>query len=143
MKQEIKVSVDAVIFRNGKADNLSVLLVKRRYEPFQHRWALPGGLVDNDESLEDAARRELKEETGLEVGTLEQLHAFGKPGRDPRNRVVSVAYFGRVNADQHVLAADTDAEEAGWFDVNQLPELAFDHNEILQMALTCLQNKEG
>lgn len=142
MKQDIKVSVDAVIFSNGKADNLSVLLIKRKYEPFQHHWALPGGLVNNDEALEDAARRELREETGLKVDSLQQVHAFGKPGRDPRNRVVSVAYMGTVAADQQTVAAETDAEEAGWFDVNQLPELAFDHSEILQMALRCLQNKE-
>jgi 8-oxo-dGTP diphosphatase len=111
-----------------------VLLIKRKFEPFKNQWALPGGLVNNDEPLEEAARRELKEETGIEVNNLEQFHAFGKPGRDPRNRVVSIAYTGLVSQKDHSLKADTDASEASWFNLNQLPELAFDHMDIIQKA---------
>ncbi len=142
MNQDIKVSVDAVIFSNDENAGVSVLLIKRKYEPFQDRWALPGGLVNNDESLEDAARRELKEETGLSVDHLEQLYAFGEPNRDPRNRVISVAYFGMIesSAGQPVVAA-TDAKEVAWFTLDNLPDLAFDHKEILEKTLEFLTEK--
>jgi 8-oxo-dGTP diphosphatase len=141
MKQDIKVSVDAVIFCKENPDGYSVLLIKRKFEPFKNHWALPGGLVNNDEPLEEAARRELKEEAGIEVNILEQFHAFGKPGRDPRNRVVSIAYTALVSKKDHSLKADTDASEASWFNLNQLPELAFDHLEIIHRAMERLNFK--
>jgi 8-oxo-dGTP diphosphatase len=141
MNQDIKVSVDAVIFSNDEKSGISVLLIKRKHEPFKDRWALPGGLVNNDESLEEAARRELKEETGLSVDHLEQLYAFGKPNRDPRNRVVSVAYFGMIESAKQPLSASTDAKEAAWFPLENLPDLAFDHQEILDKTLEFLSDK--
>jgi 8-oxo-dGTP diphosphatase len=142
MNQDIKVSVDAVIFSNDEQAGVSVLLVKRMYEPYKDCWALPGGLVNNDESLEDAARRELKEETGLTVDYLEQVYAFGEPNRDPRNRVISIAYFGMIESTSgHPLAAATDAKEAAWFPLETLPELAFDHTKILEKTLEFLTEK--
>src|SRR5436190_22685187 len=92
MNQSIKVSVDAVVFGYDPDEGVSALLIKRKFEPFQKYWALPGGLVKNEESLELAVQRELKEEAGIDVNYLEQLYSFGQPGRDPRNRVISVAY---------------------------------------------------
>jgi 8-oxo-dGTP diphosphatase len=142
MNQEVKVSVDAVVFGYDQDKELCVLLIRRKYEPFQNRWALPGGLVENDESLDEAVRRELKEETSVEIDHLEQFHAFGNPGRDPRNRVVSVAYYGIVRPDLHLLSAQTDAEDASWFKLKKLPELAFDHQDILNAAIRRM-NGEG
>lgn len=104
-------------------------------------WALPGGLVHNEETLEEAAQRELKEETGLSYNYLEQLYTFGTPNRDPRNRVVSVAYYGLVRPDAFVLHADTDASDAKWYPVNALPQLAFDHLQIVEVAMNRLQSK--
>jgi 8-oxo-dGTP diphosphatase len=141
MNQDIKVSVDAVIFSNDEHAGVSVLLIKRKYEPFQDRWALPGGLVNNDESLEEAARRELKEETGLTVDYLEQVYAFGEPNRDPRNRVISIAYFGMIESSGQPLVAATDAKEVAWFTLDNLPDMAFDHKEILELTLEFLTEK--
>src|ERR1043165_4927800 len=115
MQQAIKVSVDAVVFGYEPTAGISVLLIKRKFEPFQKYWALPGGLVHNDESLEHAVRRELKEEAGVDIGYLEQLYSFGEPGRDPRNRVVSVAYYGLIRPGDYKLSAQTDAEDVCWF----------------------------
>jgi 8-oxo-dGTP diphosphatase len=118
-----------------------VLLIRRAKEPFAGRWALPGGFVDQNERLIDAARRELVEETGAVVSDLEQLHTAGDPGRDPRGWTVSVVFLGRVNADQvHATAAD-DAAEVGWFPLDQLPELAFDHAMILRRAAVRLADR--
>lgn len=141
MKQAIKVSVDAVVFGYDKELGISLLLIKRKYEPFQKSWALPGGLVLNNESLEEAVRRELKEEAGIDVSYLEQLYSFGKPNRDPRNRVVTVAYFGLVRPDDYQLSAQTDAEDVAWFNINKLPKVAFDHKTIIDTAIKRLQNK--
>ncbi|MBL0742012.1 NUDIX hydrolase [Chryseolinea lacunae] len=141
MKQDIKVSVDAVVFGYRQDDGISVVLIKRKYEPFQKSWALPGGLVLNDESLEEAVRRELQEEAGIDVNYLEQLYSFGQPGRDPRNRVVSVAYFGLVRPDDYQLSAQTDAEDVGWFNIKKMPKLAFDHKHILDVAIKRLRGK--
>lgn len=138
MNQDIKVSVDAVIFSNDEQAGVSVLLIKRKDEPFKDTWALPGGLVNNEESLEEAARRELEEETGLSVDHLEQLYAFSEPNRDPRNRVISVAYFGMLESNDQPLSAQTDAREAAWFALDKLPDLAFDHREILEKTLEFL-----
>src|ERR1051326_4404938 len=111
-----------------------VLLIKRKSAPFAGRWAFPGGFVDENEPLEAAARRELKEETGLEVESLEQLHAFGDPGRDPRGWTVTIAFIGRVDAGKVTPVAADDAEEAEWHLVDSPPPLAFDHAEILAVA---------
>ncbi len=130
---KIFVTVDAVIFRKTTAAT-ELLLIKRKNDPFKGKWALPGGFVDEGEDLAVAAKRELLEETGLKADRLEQLGAFGKPGRDPRQHTVSVAYTGFVESDTMVMAAD-DADEAQWFSVKVLPELAFDHADIVNLAL--------
>jgi 8-oxo-dGTP diphosphatase len=139
--QNIKVAVDAVVFGYNSKEGLSLLLIKRDVEPFKNSWALPGGLVLDDEPLEDAVQRELKEEAGININYLEQLYSFGKPGRDPRNRVVSVTYYGLVKPDGFELNASTDANDAAWFNIKKLPELAFDHLEIIGMAHERLKSK--
>ncbi|GAB3923284.1 NUDIX hydrolase [Mucilaginibacter myungsuensis] len=139
--QNIKVSVDAVVFGYTSKEGLSVLLIKRKIEPFKDSWALPGGLVLDDESLEDAVQRELEEETSVNINYLEQLYSFGKPGRDPRNRVVSVTYYGLVKPDGLTLEAQTDAAEAAWFNMRNCPKLAFDHQDIIVKALQRLKGK--
>ncbi|UII19408.1 NUDIX hydrolase [Fulvivirga ligni] len=139
--QDIKVAVDAVVFGYTSAEGLSILLIKRNDETYQGSWALPGGLVKNDESLEEAVARELNEETGVSINYLEQLYTFGTPARDPRNRVVSVAYYGLVQPDVFELDANTDASDAAWFNVKALPDLAFDHDQIIQVAIKRLQGK--
>jgi len=140
MKQSIKLSVDAVVF-GYEAGAISILLIKRKYEPFKGKWAIPGGFVLNEESLEEAVERELKEETGVEINYLEQLYTFGSPNRDPRSRIVSVAYFGLVSPSTFKIFASTDAEEVQWFKMDELPKLSFDHKEILQLAIARLQGK--
>ncbi len=140
MKQSIKLSVDAVVF-GYESEAISVLLIKRKYEPFKGKWAIPGGFVLNDESLEDAVERELKEETGIEINYLEQLYTFGNPKRDPRSRVVSVAYFGLIKPSSFNIYASTDADEVKWFKITELPKLSFDHEEIFKLAITRLQEK--
>lgn len=109
-----------------------VLLIQRKAEPFAGKWALPGGFVDENERPADAARRELKEETGLEPSELEQLHTFGDPGRDPRGWTVSVVYLTRVRPDELTPVAGDDAAAVSWFPLDDLPSLAFDHAEILR-----------
>ncbi|HEY9008454.1 NUDIX hydrolase [Ohtaekwangia sp.] len=141
MKQSIKVSVDAVVFGYDPEQGISILLIKRKFEPFQKFWALPGGLVKDDESLEDAVTRELQEEAGIDVNYLEQLYSFGKPDRDPRNRVISIAYFGLVRPTDYQLLAQTDAEDVAWFGIKKLPRLAFDHKTILDTAIKRLRGK--
>lgn len=130
---KIFVTVDAVIFK--KTDSgYQILFIKRKNDPFKGKWALPGGFVDENEDLFDAANRELLEETGVKVVQLEQLAAFGKPGRDPRQHTVSIAYTGFADEDAKAIAAD-DADEAQWFSIDTLPELAFDHADIVKVAL--------
>ncbi len=134
------VTVDCVVFGLDEED-LKVLLIQRDGEPFRGKWALPGGFVRIDESLEEAARRELQEETGLSKVFLEQLYSFGRVDRDPRERVISVAWYALVKlADQRVKAA-TDARDAAWFPAWDAPALAFDHDEILETALQRLKGK--
>ncbi len=133
------LAVDCVVF--GMDEDLQVLLIRRDIEPFQGRWALPGGFVRLDETLDEAARRELEEETGVSRLYLEQLYTFGDIGRDPRERVVSVAYYALVKLSDHRVKAATDAREAAWFSVDDLPKLAFDHDKILQAALARLKGK--
>jgi 8-oxo-dGTP diphosphatase len=138
----IKVTVDAIVFGYSKSDGVSVLLIRRKYPPFKDGWALPGGFVLEEESLEEAVKRELLEETGIAVNYLEQLYTFGEPNRDPRQRIVSVAYFALVkSALYQQLKASTDAEEAQWFAINKLPPLAFDHKKILQTAIERVRAK--
>ncbi|MDP5106882.1 MAG: NUDIX hydrolase [Polaribacter sp.] len=139
-KQSIKLSVDAVVF-GYEEGNISVLLIKRKYAPFKEQWAIPGGFVLNDESLEEAVERELFEETGIQINYLEQLYTFGKPDRDPRGRVVSIAYFGLVRPNAFKIYASTDAAQVQWFPINELPELSFDHKDILEAAIKRLQGK--
>lgn len=141
MTQSINVSVDGVVFGYDPDEGVSVLLIKRKYEPFKQQWALPGGLVKNDESLEAAVKRELKEEANVDVRFLEQLYSFGEPGRDPRNRVVSVAYYALVRPKDYQLLARTDAEDVAWFNMNKLPKLAFDHKLIVEHAIKRLRGK--
>ncbi len=139
--QNIKVAVDAVVFGYTSREGLSVLLIKRNIIPFKDAWALPGGLVGNRETLEEAIQRELREETGVNINYLEQLYSFGQPDRDPRNRVISITYYGLVKPEGFELKATTDAEDVQWFNIKNLPELAFDHQAILQAAHTRLKNK--
>mgnify|MGYP002713073370 CR=1 FL=1 len=127
------VTVDIVIFTLS-ADQLKLLLIRRGGDPFRGHWALPGGFVNMDESLEKAARRELEEETGVAGVYLEQLYTFGKPDRDPRERVITVAYYALVPAEMLNVQAASDAEAVAWFGLGELPELAFDHREIVSMA---------
>jgi 8-oxo-dGTP diphosphatase len=140
VKQEIRLTVDIVIF-TVREKRLQVLLIKRGVPPFQGVWAVPGGFVLQLESLEEAALRELREETGVDDVYLEQLYSFGDVGRDPRGRVVTVAYFALISADRSPPKAGTDAAEAKWFDMDSLPELAFDHARVLEYALERLRNK--
>ena len=134
------VTVDVVIF-TIRNDELKVLLIKRALDPFLGSWALPGGFVELDESLVEAAKRELKEETGVAAAYLEQLYTFGEPNRDPRERVISVAYYALMPSDALEIKAASDAEGVGWFSIDELPKLAFDHSDILTMALTRLAAK--
>lgn len=134
------VTVDTIVFTLNNND-LQVLLVRRKNRPFEGQWAIPGGFVDMDETLEAAARRELQEETGLVDLPLEQLYTFGDPGRDPRGRNITVSYFGVVRAGDVRPEAADDATDAGWWSIYHLPPLAFDHDKILHYALTRLRAK--
>ncbi len=126
------VTVDVVIVTEEKMPR--VLLIRRKHDPFAGMWAIPGGFVDMDETLETAARRELYEETGVRARHIAQLHTFGDPGRDPRGRTVSVVYLAQVDPSQLRPRAADDATEVGWHDLRRLPPLAFDHQEILACA---------
>jgi 8-oxo-dGTP diphosphatase len=134
------LTVDCVVFGFDEGE-LKVLLIERALEPFRGRWALPGGFVRVDETLDNAARRELVEETGLSNVFLEQLYTFGGVTRDPRERVVSVAYYALVKLSDHRARAATDAANAEWFPVSKVQKLAFDHAEILGTALARLKGK--
>lgn len=134
------VTVDIVIFTIQDND-LKALLVKRDIEPFKGKWAIPGGFVRMHENLENAAKRELQEETGVKNVYLEQLYTFGEPKRDPRGRVITVSYMALVNPDNLNLKASTDASDAQLFSVRKLPRLAFDHDKILTYALKRLRWK--
>ncbi|MDX1601535.1 MAG: NUDIX hydrolase [Salinimicrobium sediminis] len=131
-KQNIAVTTDCVIFLN-EGEGFKVLLVQRNSDPYRGKWALPGGFLEEEETLEAGAKRELQEETGLKIKNLRQLRAFGKPGRDPRGRTISIPFFGEVTSEEKVKGAD-DAADAQWFYLKELPDLAFDHAEILQEA---------
>ena len=132
-KQNIAVTTDCVVFHNSSKQNLKILLVQRKNEPFKNDWALPGGFLEDEEPLEEGAKRELKEETGLQIFEVHQLKAFGNPGRDPRGRTISIAFWGEVFSEEKVEGND-DAKDAKWFDLENLPELAFDHKQIIEFA---------
>lgn len=137
------VTVDAVIFSlsTGKTQ---VLLVNRGHEPFKGKWAVPGGFVEIDEELEDAVVRELAEETGLTGVKLEQMRTFGKCGRDPRGRQISIAFTGIVTAGQNKIRPGDDAAKAKWFDIKDLPgDLAFDHDEMIKCGIEKLKERWG
>ena len=135
------VTVDCIIFGLDANQGLKVLLIQRDKAPFAGQWALPGGFVDMDEDLEVAALRELEEETGVRDVFIEQLFTFGTPNRDPRGRVISVAYYALVNLEQHPVQAKSDARSVSWYDVNELPTLAFDHRHIFTVGLERLRAK--
>lgn len=134
------LTVDCVVFGLDEHD-LKVMLIQRDLPPFRGKWALPGGFVRLNETLEEAARRELQEETGLEKVFLEQLYTYGAIDRDPRERVVTVAWYALVRLSDHRVMAATDARDAAWFGLDDLPQLAFDHDQILQAAYQRLQSK--
>lgn len=135
------LTVDCVIFGLDRSSKLKILLIRRGSEPFKDSWALPGGFVEMDEDLETAALRELEEETGVKNVFIEQLYTFGAPNRDPRGRVVSVAYFALVNLEEHPVAAASDAGGVKWFETEKLPTLAFDHRLIMNVAIARLRAK--
>ncbi len=126
------VTTDCVVF-GFDGVRLNVLLIERGNEPYRGSWAFPGGFLEIDEDAPDGARRELREETGLEVTNVEQLGAFTRPDRDPRERVISIAYFTLVRTSD--VAGGDDAAKAQWFPINKMPELAFDHQQIFEQAL--------
>lgn len=135
------VTIDAVVF-GPFGNKFKLLLIKRGKEPFKDKWALPGGFVEMDEELEDAVARELAEETGLVNVPLEQMHTFGKCGRDPRGRQFSIAFIGIAKQGPGKIRAGDDAAMARWFDIENLPEnMAFDHNEIAEFGIRKLKGK--
>ena len=135
------VTVDAVIFKCSM-DKVSILLINRKNEPYIGRWAIPGGFIEMDEELEDAAARELAEETGLTGIDLEQMHTFGKVGRDPRGRQITIAFIGITDENNANIKAGDDAAQAKWFDIDDLPEnMAFDHNEVAKFAIKRMKDK--
>lgn len=134
------IAVDVALF-TIQDGSLKVLLVKRKHAPFKNSWALPGGIVMDDESVDSAILRELQEETNIGNIYLEQLYTFGEPNRDPRGRVISVTYYALVNWQQFQLKTLHRTSEAVWFDITELPPLAFDHNRIVNYAVERLRNK--
>jgi len=131
--QRLAVTTDVVVF-SIRDRQLKLLLVRRGASPYKGLWALPGGFVAADEDPETCAMRELEEETGVGGVYLEQLYTFGAPERDPRERVISIAYYALIPSDRLQLRAATDAEAVGWFALDELPELAFDHRDIVGFA---------
>ena len=131
------VTLDCVIF-GFDGEKLNVLLIERRFDPYQGCWAFPGGFLEMDESAEEGARRELKEETGLDTAFVKQFHTFSKPDRDPRERVLTIAYYALLHISE--VKGQDDAARAQWFPLNDVPTLAFDHEELFQKAKEALYN---
>jgi len=127
------LTVDAAVFRRVN-DEDHILLIKRKFPPYQYKWALPGGFVDMDETLEQSVARELDEETGLKGIELRQLKAFSSVERDPRGRTISIIFWGEIRGKVTAFAGD-DAARAKWFKLTALPELAFDHQEVVEAAI--------
>ena len=139
--QKIHIAVDAIVFGYHN-NNLYALFVQQKFGQLKNSWVLPGGFVKSNETLQEAVTRELQEEAGLTINYLEQVYTFGDNiKRDPRGRVISVAYFALVNSQELILKADTDAKDAKWFPVNKIPALGFDHNFIFTTAFQRLKNK--
>jgi len=139
--QNIRIAVDAIVF-GYKNNSLYVLLIEQQFGSSDKYWALPGGLVKNDESLSNAVIRELHEETNVKLNFMEQLYTFGDDiYRDSRNRVISVAYYALVDASSFEIKADTDADKVQWCKIDEIPSLAFDHNTIIQKAISRLKAK--
>lgn len=136
----LALTTDCIIFGFDEVE-LKVLLIERGIEPFKGQWAFPGGFVHMDETAEEGAKRELLEETGLKDVFIEQLYTFSDKDRDPRGRTVSVAYYALVNLNEHAAIAGDDAAKAQWFSVNNIPPLAFDHEQIFRMAMYRLKGK--
>jgi 8-oxo-dGTP diphosphatase len=134
------ITVDCVVF-GLDVEDLKVLLIQRKLEPHQHQWALPGGFVRLEETHDEAARRELAEESGITDVYLEQLYTFGELERDPRERVITVAYYALAKLSDHRIRAATDAERVAWFGLDDLPKLAFDHARIIERAIERLRGK--
>ena len=134
------VTADAVVFA-VQDERLSVLAIRRKNEPYAGRWALPGGFVDMDESLETAVMRELQEETGVTGVRLEQMHTFSAPDRDPRGRSISTAFLGLTDWRRHTVQAADDAADAAWLPLNALPDMAFDHGAIVAYAVRALRDR--
>jgi len=135
------LTVDCIVFGLDAQQELKVMLIQRDIPPFQGKWAIPGGFVRLDETLDAAALRELQEETGIHDVFLEQLYTFGDLARDPRDRTVTVAYYALINLTEQEIKATTDAREAAWFALSEIPQLAFDHDQILQTAIARLRGK--
>ena len=135
------LTVDCVVFGLQQSVALKVLLIRRKLAPYKGAWSLPGGFVQITESVDAAAARELKEETGVDNAYLEQLYTFGALKRDPRERVVSVSYYALINLKEHPLQAATDASDAQWFELSAVPPLGFDHHQILDCAIARLRAK--
>jgi len=131
---QTSVTTDAVIFKLNNKASLQVLLIQRKNDPFKLKWALPGGFLENDETLEECVSREIEEETGLTGLTFHQLEAFSSPNRDPRGRVITIVFWAFLT-NNPLLNPDSDALKAKWFDINHLPELAFDHDAIIKRAV--------
>lgn len=139
--QNIRIAVDAIVF-GYKSNGLYVLLIQQQFGSSEKYWALPGGLVQDNESLSDAVIRELHEETNVQLTFMEQLYTFGDDiNRDSRNRVISVAYYALVDASNLEIKANTDAEKVQWFKIDEIPPLAFDHNLILEKGIQRLKAK--
>ena len=135
------LTVDCIVFGLDPQQELKVMLIQRNIPPFQGKWAISGGFVKLDETLEAAALRELQEETGIHDVFLEQLYTFGDLARDPRDRTVTVAYYALINLAEQEIKATADARAAAWFALSEIPQLAFDHDQILQIAIARLRRK--
>lgn len=132
------LTADCIVFARKEQD-FRVLLIQRANEPYKGKWAFPGGFMNMDETTEETARRELKEETGLTVDDISQIGTFDRVDRDPRGRVITVAYFVVIDGIREVKGGD-DAAVARWFSIGNLPELAFDHQKIMEVALRKLRD---
>lgn len=140
IKQHILVATDIAVFVRNR-DELKLLLIQRKNEPYKGTWCLPGGFLEDNEDLETGARRELKEETGLNIESLHQLRAFSAPDRDPRARTITVVHYTVLVGETPNIKAGDDAGDARWYDVEDLPQLGFDHPQIVAAAIERVQGE--